>query len=359
MSALAPTLQTFFTDYMQRQRKASPHTIAAYRDAVRLLLAFTAQRTGKQPHQLDLGDLDAQLIVAFLDHIEHDRHNTIRTRNARLAAIHSLYHYAGLRHPEHAALIARVLAIPTKRAEKPIVTFLNEDELDALLAAPDRGTWTGRRDHAIILLAAQTGLRADELLKLDRGDIHLGTGAHVYCVGKGRKHRVTPLIPVTIATIKIWLAERAGAPTDPLFPTRQGRRLSHDALERRIAKHAATASRACPSLQNKKVTRTSCGAPPRFGCCKPPSTRPQSRSGSAMQATRSLRSTCTPTSPSSNARSTGPPRPAPKPDAIDQPTRSSRSSRTSNHTERTSAHVMPTSATATRTTHTASSVKSA
>ena len=254
MSALAPTLQTFFTDYMQRQRKASPHTIAAYRDAVRLLLAFTAQRTGKQPHQLDIADLDAQLIVAFLDHLEHDRHNTIRTRNARLAAIHSLYHYAGLRHPEHAALIARVLAIPAKRGEKPIVTFLNEDELDALLAAPDRGTWTGRRDHAIILLGAQTGLRADELIKLDCGDIHLGTGAHVYCVGKGRKHRITPLIPVTVATIKVWLAERAGGPTDPLFPTRQGRRLSHDALERRVAKHADTASRACPSLQNKKIT---------------------------------------------------------------------------------------------------------
>ena len=254
MSALAPTLQTFFTDYLTRQRKASPHTIAAYRDAVRLLLAFTAQRNGKQPHQLDIADLDAPLIVAFLEHLEHDRHDTIRTRNARLAAIHSLYHYAGLRHPEHAALIARVLAIPSKRGEKPIVTFLTEDELDALLAAPDRATWTGRRDHAIILLAAQTGLRADELIKLDCRDIQLGTGAHVNCIGKGRKHRITPLIPITVATTKVWLAERAGQPTDPLFPTRQDRRLSHDALERRIAKHADTASRACPSLQNKKIT---------------------------------------------------------------------------------------------------------
>lgn len=254
MSALAPTLQTFFTDYLTRQRKASPHTTAAYRDAVRLLLAFTAKRTGKQPHQLDIADLDAPLIVAFLDHLEHDRHNTIRTRNARLAAIHSLYHYVGLRHPEHAALIARVLAIPSKRAEKPIVTFLNEDELDALLAAPDRATWTGRRDHALILLAAQTGLRVDELIKLDCRDIQLGTGAHVSCIGKGRKHRITPLIPVTIATIKVWLTERAGCPTDPLFPTRQGRRLSHDALERRIAKNADTASRARPSLQNKTLT---------------------------------------------------------------------------------------------------------
>ena len=254
MSALAPTLQTFFTDYLLRQRQASPHTIAAYRDAVRLLLAFTAERTGKQPHQLDIADLDTPLIVDFLDHLEHGRGNTVRTRNARLAAIHSLYHYTGLRHPEHAALIARVLAIPAKRADKPIVTFLTEDELDALLGAPDRNTWTGRRDHALILLAAQTGLRAAELIGLSCDDIHLGTGAHVNCLGKGRKHRITPLIAVTVATLKAWLAERAGRPSDPLFPTRQGRRLSHDALERRLATHARTASRNCPSLAQKKVT---------------------------------------------------------------------------------------------------------
>lgn len=254
MSALAPTLQAFFIDYLLRQRQASPHTIVAYRDAIRLLLQFTAERTGKQPHQLDIADLDAPLMVAFLEHLEHERHNTIRTRNARLAAIHSLYHYAGLRHPEHAALIARVLAIPPKRAETPIVTFLTEEELDALLAAPDRSTWTGRRDHALILLAAQTGLRAAELLGLDCSDIHLGASAHVNCLGKGRKHRVTPLIPVTVATLKVWVAERAGSPSDPLFPTRQGRRLSHDALERRLAKHATAARRLCPSLASKTIT---------------------------------------------------------------------------------------------------------
>jgi integrase/recombinase XerD len=254
VSALAPTLQAFFTDYLLRQRQASPHTIAAYRDAIRLLLQFTAERTGRHPHQLDIADLDAPLMVAFLETLEHERHNTIRTRNARLAAIHSLYHYAGLRHPEHAALIARVLAIPPKRAETPIVTFLTEEELDALLAAPDRSTWTGRRDHAIILLAAQTGLRAAELISLDCSDIHLGASAHVNCVGKGRKHRVTPLIPVTVATLKVWVAERAGAPSDPLFPTRQGRRLSHDALERRLTKHATAASRVCASLAGKRIT---------------------------------------------------------------------------------------------------------
>ena len=254
MSALAPTLQAFFTDYLLRQRRASPHTIVAYRDAIRLLLQFTAERTGKQPHQLDIADLDAPLMVAFLEHLEHERHNTIRTRNARLAAIHSLYHYAGLRHPEHAALIARVLAIPPKRADTPIVTFLTEEELDSLLGAPDRSTWTGRRDHALILLAAQTGLRAAELLGLDCSDIHLGAGAHVNCLGKGRKHRITPLIPVTVATLKVWVAERAGSPDDPLFPTREGRRLSHDALEHRLTKHASAARRLCPSLADKKIT---------------------------------------------------------------------------------------------------------
>jgi site-specific recombinase XerD len=254
MSALAPTLQAFFTDYLTRQRQASPHTITAYRDAIRLLLAFTAKHTGTQPNHLDIADLDAPLLVAFLDHLEHERHNTARTRNNRLAAIHSLYHYAALRHPEHAALIARVLAIPPKRADKPIVTFLDEHELDALLAAPDRTTWTGRRDHAMLLTTAQTGLRAAELIGLDCSDIHLGPGAHVNCVGKGRKHRITPLIPVTVATLKVWLTERAGPPHEPLFPTRQGRRLSHDALERRLATHARAARRTCASLTQKQIT---------------------------------------------------------------------------------------------------------
>jgi integrase/recombinase XerD len=254
MTLLAPTLQAFFTERMITQRDSSPRTIAAYRDTFRLLLTFASQRTGKQPFHLDIDDLDAELIGSFLNHLETDRGNSARTRNARLAAIHSLYHYAGLRHPEHAALIARVLAIPPKRADTPIITFLTEEELDALLAAPDRSTWTGRRDHALILLAAQTGLRAAELLGLDCSDIHLGASAHVNCLGKGRKHRVTPLIAVTVATLKVWLAERAGCSSDPLFPTRQGRRLSHDALERRLAKHATAALRLCPSLASKKIT---------------------------------------------------------------------------------------------------------
>ena len=173
MSALAPTLQAFFTDRLIRARQASPHTIAAYRDTLRLLIVFAAQRLGKPPSRLDVADLDASLIAAFLDHLEHDRANSTRTRNARLAAIHSLFRFAALRHPEHAADIDRVLAIPSKRADRALVTYLTEPELDALLASPDRHTWTGRRDHALILLAAQTGLRASELTALTCADVHL------------------------------------------------------------------------------------------------------------------------------------------------------------------------------------------
>jgi integrase/recombinase XerD len=254
MSALAPTLQAFFTDRLIGQRDASPHTIASYRDTMRLLLAFAAEQTGKQPTALDFDDLDAPLIGSFLDHLEHERGNTPRTRNVRLAAIRSLFGFAALRHPEHAATIQRVLAIPPKRHQRALVSFLTEPELDALLAAPDQATWTGRRDHALLLLAAQTGLRATELLRIVRDDVQLGPGPHVNCTGKGRKRRITPLTSTTVAVLRVWLAERAGSPDEPLFPTRAGRPLSRDALERRLAKHAATAAHACPSLHTKTIT---------------------------------------------------------------------------------------------------------
>src|SRR6266704_4183503 len=191
MSAFAATLQTFFTDRLIRQRQASPHTIGAYRDTFRLLLAFAEQRTGTAPSDLAITDLDAPLIGAFLDHLERERGNSVRTRNARLAAVHSLFRYAALRHPEHAAVIARVLAIPPKRFGKALITYLTEQEITALLAAPDHTTWTGRRDHALLMLACQTGLRATELTSLTIGDAHLGAGAHVSCLGKGRKQRIT------------------------------------------------------------------------------------------------------------------------------------------------------------------------
>lgn len=254
MSALATTLQAFFTDRLIRQRQVSPNTVGAYRDTMRLLLVFASERQGKAPEKLDIDDLDAPLIGAFLDHLEHDRKNGARTRNARLAAIRSLFRYAALRHPEHAATIERVLAIPPKRFERRLVTYLTEAEIDAILAAPDRMTWTGRRDTALFDLAVQTGLRASELIGLSCADVHLGVGAHVSCNGKGRKQRITPLTSGTVAVLRVWLAERAGLSADPLFPTRTGRALSRDALERRLTKYTADAKVACLSLARKRVT---------------------------------------------------------------------------------------------------------
>lgn len=254
MSALAPTLEAFFTERLQQQRNASPHTVAAYRDTMRLLLRFAHERTHKQPSELDLADLDAPLIASFLDQLEHKRRNSVRTRNARLAAIHSLYRFAALRHPEHAALIQRVLAIPPKRFDRALVSFLTEPEIEALLASPDRSTWTGRRDHTLLLLAVETGLRASELTGLNRGDLHLGVGAHISCHGKRRKDRVTPLTRSTVAILRAWTAERGGGTAEPLFPTRQGRRLSRDALERRLAKYVHDAATRALSLHDKKVT---------------------------------------------------------------------------------------------------------
>ena len=254
MSALAPTLQAYFTERLIGQRHVSPHTIAAYRTTFRLLLNFAAKRLGKQPCQLDVGDLDAGLIAAFLDHLETKRGNSARTRNARLAAIHSLLRYASYRHPEHAHDIERVLAIPAKRTERAIVTFLDQQEIDALLAAPDRLTWTGRRDHALLALAIQTGHRAGEVTGLNCGDVHTATGAHVSCRGKGRKKRITPLTATTAAILGVWLQERAGQPDDPLFPTIRGGRLSHDGLERRIAKYARIAAQRHPTIGAKTIT---------------------------------------------------------------------------------------------------------
>lgn len=254
MSFLAPTLQAFFTDRLTRQRNASPQTVAAYRDGVRLLVSFAARRAQKQPSQLDFIDLDVPTVAAFLDHLEHERNNGVRTRNARLAAIHSLFRYAALRHPEHAELIQRVLAIPPKRFERALISFLTRQEVEALLASTDRSTWTGRRDHAMLLLAVQTGVRASELTGLTCADLHLGNGPHVACRGKGRKDRITPLLPATVAALKVWLRERGGHPGDPLFPTRQGHVLSRDAVERRLTKYVAAAGARCPSLHEKRVS---------------------------------------------------------------------------------------------------------
>jgi integrase/recombinase XerD len=254
MSAIAPTLEAFFTDRLVRQRQASPHTVAAYRDTLRLLVHFAATRLAVAPSRLDLGQLDAALISAFLDDREHAHRNSPRTRNARLAAIRSLFRFAALRHPEHAAMIARVLAIPPKRFERQLVTFLTEPEIDALLAAPDRSTWTGRRDHTWMALALQTGLRASELVHAECADVHLAAGAHISCIGKGRKQRITPLIASVVAILRVWLAERRGGGHDPLFPHRTGKALSRDALERRLALYVRRTTRTCTSLCEKTIT---------------------------------------------------------------------------------------------------------
>lgn len=227
MSMLAPTLQAFFSDRLMGQRGASPHTIAAYRDSIRLLLRYAADRMHKQLCQFDIADLDAPLVGAFLDHLERDRRNGARTRNSRLAAIHSLFRYAALRHPEHAASIQRVLAIPPKRFERELVTFLTEQEADALLAACDPTTWTGRRDQTLLVLAIQSGLRISELAGLTCTDVVVSAGAHVHCIGKGRKERRTPLVRHTVQVLRSWLAERKGSALEPLFPTNTGQRLRH------------------------------------------------------------------------------------------------------------------------------------
>ena len=254
MNTLASSLQAWFTDRLIRERNASPHTIASYRDTIRLLLTYASQELGVEPSSLDLGQLDAPLIGAFLDHLETDRGCGARTRNTRLAAIRTFYRYCMLRHPEHAATIERVLQIGPKRHDRALVTYLTEPELDALTDAPDRSSWTGRRDHAIITLLAQTGLRASELTGLRCGDIHLGTGAHATTTGKGRKQRITPLTKETAAVVRVWLAERGGSPGEPLFPTSTGKPLTRKALARRIAKHAGHAAQRCPSLTTKTIT---------------------------------------------------------------------------------------------------------
>ena len=254
MTALAPTLQAFFTERLMAQRRASPHTIAAYRDAFCLLLAFVEDQGGQAPSGLALEDLDAPVISAFLDHLERDRDNSVRTRNARLAAIHSLFRYAAVRHPEQAAVIQRVLAIPPKRFDRKVVSFLTDPEVEALLGAPDRSRFLGRRDYALLLTAVETGLRVTELVGLHSSDVVLGVGAHVLCFGKGRKERAVPLTSSTAAVLGSWLAERAAGPTDPVFATSQGRALSRYGVTVILRRHAAAVVASCPTMASKTLS---------------------------------------------------------------------------------------------------------
>jgi site-specific recombinase XerD len=254
MTLLAPLLQAFFTDRLVRQRRVSEHTVAAYRDTFRLLLRFAAEKSGRAPSELALEDLDARLIGSFLEHLETARSNTVATRNARLAAVRSFYRFAALSEPSNAALIQRVLAIPQKRSARLLVEFLRREEVEALVASPDRTTRIGRRDHALLLIAVQTGLRASELTGLTWADVHLGAGPHVRCLGKGRKQRCTPLTRQTVAVLRAWLAECSGDGPDPVFSGPGGGALSRDALWRLVVRHARDAAQTCPSLRAKRVS---------------------------------------------------------------------------------------------------------
>jgi integrase/recombinase XerD len=248
-------LQGFFTERLVRQLQASPQTVSAYRDTIKLLLVFAAQKTKKAPSCLMIGDLDAVTVGAFLSYLDNERGNSTATRNARLAAIHSFYRYALPLIPDRAPIASQVLAIPQRRHDRAIVSYLTSLETDALLAAPDRTTWYGRRDHALLLTTVQTGLRVSEVTGLTIQDITTTTpGAAVHTTGKGRKERATPLTRQTAAALRAWLPEAGPAPSGPAFPTHRGTRMSADAVQRLVAKHATTAALGCPSINSKRVT---------------------------------------------------------------------------------------------------------
>jgi integrase/recombinase XerD len=251
----ATLLEGFFTDRLMRQRQASSHTVAAYRDTFRLLLHHAHVRLKKAPSTLTLADVDVRFIGDFLDHLENKRGNGSRTRNARLAAIHSFFRYVALEEPAAGGMTQRILAIPSKRWDRLAISFLLRPEIDALLAAPDQKTWMGRRDHALLLVAVQTGLRVSELLAVRHQDVVLTTGAHVRCLGKGRKERCTPLTKQTVGVLRRWIKEQqAPDAAGVLFPSARGGMLSRDGFEYMLAKHVATARENCSSLKDKTVS---------------------------------------------------------------------------------------------------------
>jgi integrase/recombinase XerD len=254
MSSLPSLIQRFFTQRMLEQQGLSEHTVASYRDTFRLLLEFAAQHIGHAPSKLQMEELDASFVENFLRHLEQGRGNSVRTRNARLAAVHAFFRFVAISEPALGLQCQRILAIPSKRCEHGPVEFLTEEEAAALVGAPDPRTWLGNRDRTLLLVAVQTGLRNSELTSLRREDVVLGIGAHVRCLGKGRKMRCTPLRQDVVALLKEWLLRQPGEPGDPVFPSSRGGRLSADALQRLVSRHAATACHSCPSLKEKSVT---------------------------------------------------------------------------------------------------------
>ncbi len=254
-TAILPSLiQKFFTERLCAQMEASPNTIASYRDTFRLLLRFASEQKGKPPTKLKVDDLDCDLVADFLAHVESERRNIARSRNTRLAAIRSFFRFVAMNEPAYMLHAQKILAMPSKRHVRRVVEFLNSSEMKALLSAPDRSTWLGRRDYAVLIVALQTGLRASEIIHLRPCDIVRGTGAHIRCEGKGRKERCTPLRKETLKLLTVWLQERGGDDNDPLFPTVKGTRLSRDALELLVRRHTLTASKLCPSLTGKRIS---------------------------------------------------------------------------------------------------------
>ena len=252
-TSLPALLESFFTQRLMQQRQASPHTISSYRDTFRQFFKFTEQRLHKAPSRLTFQEINAPLIMTFLEHLEKGKGVSTRSRNLRLTAMRSFFRFAAYEVPAHSAQIQRVLAIPSKRFTRTLVPFLTRAEVDGLLAAPDQSTWSGRRDHAFILLAVQTGLRLSEMTGLKREDIIFGAGAHVRVIGKGRKERCTPIARSIVAVLKAWLRERQRG-DGHVFPNAQGERLSVHGVQYLLNKHRAVASVACPSLKQKRVT---------------------------------------------------------------------------------------------------------
>lgn len=251
---LSSLIQEFFTEYLINQRRVSQNTIASYRDTFCLLLRYAEKQYKKPPIALLLRDLDARFISKFLIHIEKDRNVGVRSRNQRLAAIHSFFHFISLYVPEQIGLIQQVLAIPSKRCEKKNVTFLKRPEIDSLLDIPDRQTWIGRRDHALLLLLIQTGLRVSELTTLRGKDVMLESVAYVHCTGKGRKERCTPLTIETVRVLKTWVKENNHNPTDFLFHSTRANQLNTDTVRKLLTKYVVIAQKSCSSLKNKRVT---------------------------------------------------------------------------------------------------------
>ena len=247
-------LQSFFAEHLTNQKRVSPHTVKAYRDTLRLLLAHADQIHGIRPSDVRVIDLDAPAVLDFLEHLERIRRCSVRSRNARLAAIRAFFRYVALREPEHVAVATRILAIPAKRADHCLVGYLTREEMQAVLAAPDRTKWMGRRDHALLLTFYNTGARLSEVTGLKRGDVRFGTRTFVHLHGKGRKEREVPLWANTARILKKWFEEDPPVPGDVVFPSNRGGPLSADSVSHILHLAVRTASARSPSLAKKRIT---------------------------------------------------------------------------------------------------------